>query len=261
MNLYEKVDKRVSVRSYSEEMPPIELIESCLKVKPLNADVELNIKVLEKAKVYPILRGLIGNYGKVEAPFYIVVQGKDNDDARYEAGFRLEQAILELLTKGIGTCWIGGILNKKEMDKLCEGPEGFTTIVVIALGFPAVGKKHIFTLLTKGFGEKSPRKSLEQIGVNKGKISDYMSRIVEAGRQAPSGINKQPWYFKVSEDRIDVFLSSSLFNKVDGGIVLSHLFLAALEEGFEARIVENKENPPVNGLLPFKSLILGVRGQ
>lgn len=265
MDLYEKVDKRVSVRSYSEEMPSLELIESCLKWKPLNPKVELNIKVLEKARVYTILRGIVGNYGKVEAPSYLIIQGKDNEESKIEAGFRLEQAILELAEKDIGTCWIGGFFDRRGLDNLMEGSEGFTSLIIIALGYPAEGKQHIFSAITRGNSKKTPRKPLDQLGIKSDALDEKMLRVFDCGRKAPSAVNKQPWYFPFDKDRIDVFLTKGIISYknilFDGGIVLSHLYLAALEEGFDARIVDNKENPPVNGLVPFKSIELGIRSQ
>jgi len=79
------------------------------------------------------------------------------------------------------------------------------------------------------------RKALSEISSIKG-----AEELLEAARLAPSASNTQPWYFSGSEYCIIVsrklpnILKQALyskFNRVDIGIAMCHLWIAALHQG------------------------------
>jgi nitroreductase len=53
-------------------------------------------------------------------------------------GACIQNMILKAHSLGIGTCWLGEILNKKEMvNRLYSLPSSLELTAVIALGYPA----------------------------------------------------------------------------------------------------------------------------
>ena len=81
--------------------------------------------------------------------------------------------------------------------------------------------------------EDFDRKNLDEI-----KEGAYHHNLLEAARLAPSATNGQPWYFKAESDKIHVFQNKLNFlkkvfykkmNRIDMGISLCHLWLAAVE--------------------------------
>lgn len=85
--------------------------------------------------------------------------------------------------------------------------------------------------------------------------TDY-NELMKVARLAPSAINSQPWYFNVSDNVIHAYcLKSNMIramiyekvNKIDMGIAICHLWVAAKQCGKKAAFMVDKvaqSNPP-----------------
>ncbi len=228
MTQYEAIFQRSSVRRF--QMKPIDakvmeqLNYYIQSVSTLHPEASYRIAVVEADREAKTL--LKGRF-QVEAPYYLVFSAKEHPFAAKNAGFVMEQIVLYLVTKGIATCYLGD-------TKMPKGSDHYKTMIVIAFGRPAS------TL----YPVRSRRKALSELVCYKEEASLQIRRILEAGRQAPSALNRQPWRFAVYENHIHLFMKESpkLFERwrelqeIDMGIVMVHMALAAEEQWLNWRL-------------------------
>lgn len=82
--------------------------------------------------------------------------------------------------------------------------------------------------------------------------------VLEHARLAPSAHNAQPWRFIVDHDRIALALTRPML--IDGGIVMSHVTLAAgaVERGGEWELGLRDDRLAAECGLPEKALPIGT---
>lgn len=231
MNLYEGLYLRRSVRSYRMEPVEEELLHYLEKflehLEMLDLSQRVHFDLVANTKREERYGGLL----EVRAPYYLVVSAKPSPNYLVNAGFMLEQAMLYLLTKGLATCF----LQYRGMPLAFA--ENYEPVVMLAFGR---SDKNLYRE-----AQKAKRKSLKEVAVWKTAVSDEIKWIVNAGRLAPSFWNSQPWRFVVYENRIHLFCRKNPFvaakeqklRKVDAGIALANLYLAAEELWYRSEIV------------------------
>lgn len=243
MQLYKAIYARKSNRKYKNEALPADVLN---KVKATVASVErlcpktaMNVHVVEDGEsAQKILRGLVGEYGKVYAPHYLVVTSEVKDGYLENVGFTLENIILELTCMGIATCWIGGGLDKESLARFVNAPEGQQTVIIAAFGYPQE---------PDSLYRKSPddAKRLPLSKVLSGSVDETMEKILDAARMSPSAANKQPWRFLAEDDRVHLFIKKGnivtrrlwgRLSHVDAGIALSHIVIASKHYGKDIRL-------------------------
>jgi len=225
MYLYSPIFTRKSCRSY--DMTPLgtemfQQIETFISgVRPLLPNAEFTHKIAGPEEV----KGL----GIPKAPHYMLISGKDQPLRNTCAGFLFQHVELYLYSMGLATRWLGGVKGRQ------EDPDH---IIGFAFGKPmepAVRKPSDFQ-----------RKSVAEIA--KGADSRF-----EAVRLAPSGLNKQPWYFIVEGSAVHAYYQKSLgglfgmlyhLTDLDAGIALCHLEVASEHEGKSFRLNVDRKNPP-----------------
>ena len=86
------------------------------------------------------------------------------------------------------------------------------------------------------------RIELKKLVTIRGAFGKVQRKLLEAARLAPSAMNRQPWRFVSSEDRIHLFVKnrgnwdirpSRIFNLFDAGVALSHMLVTAEEQWFD----------------------------
>lgn len=162
----------------------------------------------------------------VDAPYYLVLFAKKHPWAYMNAGFVMEQIVLYLTARGLGTCYLGGVIYSGKDETPASG-DAFTEVIAAAFGYPAETEQ----------GSTRGRKSLSQICTMRGGCPGNMKKILEAARMAPSAGNRQPWRFIVYPNKVHIYMKNRVFQtkhgrmleEVDMGIVMSHLALAAEE--------------------------------
>lgn len=219
--LYQTIFKRKSVRKF-EDAPLDEATMSSIRsfistLRPMFPDIRTELKFMTSDEV----RGMF----KVNAPHYLGIFSEEKGSFAANAGFLLQQVDLFLSDKGIGCCWQGG---PKPTKKVRSG-EGLEYVMMIAFGRPT---------------EPVHRNSVTEF--KRGPIADITDvegadAILEAARLAPSGMNNQSWYFTGGNGLIHAHSAKSLvtdsMNRVNVGIALCHMWLAAAHEGKKVEFV------------------------
>lgn len=236
MNLYEAIGVRHSVRKYSDREVPERLREQILafagKASPLNDRIAVEFEFLDNRKGKAEVRGL----WKVEAPWYLALYSEAAEGFERNGGYLMEQAVLYMTTKGLGTCYLGGASVRKKRS------DGKRLVMLLAFGYPE-GKLCRESSLAK-------RLPLSELCVFKEEAGETIKTVLKAARLAPSAFNSQPWRFIVYTDRIYVFSRKEpgLLKGLKGlaapagsgtdfsvGIMLSHIMLAAEELWLELK--------------------------
>lgn len=235
-NLYEAIFKRKSIRKFDltplEENILTEISVYMSALKPLYTNIKTEIKLISQNEVKSMMA--------IKAPHYIVISAERKEGYLTNAGFMLQQMDLFLSANDVGSCWCGMAKPTKEVLAASE----LEFVIVLAIG------KAVEPLYREGISAFK-RKPITQIT----NIIDMDQILIPAGL-APSGVNKQPWFFTGNPDVVHVYCVKSniiqaliyeRMNKIDIGIAICHLWIAA--EHFEKKVeaLWNKEassNPP-----------------
>lgn len=219
-DLYNTIFKRKSIRKYRKE--PLEssklmdLQKFMEKLAPLYGDIKTEIAILPEKDIKLLL--------PIRSPHYIAIYSETKNGYLQNAGFMLQQVDLYLSANGMGACWLGLGLPQKES----ASRNGLEFVITMAFGY---ADEPLHRQSTTEF----KRKSLPEIS-----SADGAEELLEAVRLAPSASNTQPWYFSGSADRIIIsrrlpnILKEALyskFNRIDIGIAMYHLWIAALHQG------------------------------
>ncbi len=241
MDRYQAIYRRRSVRNYShEELTKSEMKQIKRSIKNRielysNIDTEvdiLGIDVLENA-----IKGIVLNYNKIEAPYYLVVGSETKEGYLRNIGYSIEPLVLDLTRTNLGGCWMGAGFDVDEVKRAAGFTEDMKPVVLIAFGYPADGSSP-----HRNNREEAKRKGLSELLIHqRGEINGTWRNILDAARMAPSAVNSQPWRFDLQDDTLHVFKSDDLgilknalrkfgpldeLNYVDMGIALSHIKIA-----------------------------------
>ena len=230
MNLYEAIGVRHSVRKYSDKEVTEKLREQILAfarpASPLNDRIQVDFEIIDNRDKKAPMKGV----WKVEAPWYFVLYSEPEEGYGRNGGYLMEQIVLYMTVKGLGTCYLGGSTVKRKRS------DGKRQVMVVAFGYPE-GKLFRESSLAK-------RLPLNELCVFKEEAGETMKTVLKAARLAPSAFNSQPWRFIVYTDRIYVFAkkdsgvlqgfrslvpAAGLMRDFSVGVMLSHIMLAAEE--------------------------------
>jgi nitroreductase len=223
--LYQAMFSRKSVRKFDLSGLDAATMEGIAKftssMRPLFPDISTDLRFLGPDDV----KGMF----KVDAPHYLAIYSKKMAGFEANAGFLLQQADLHLSSIGLGSCWQGGPRPIRGMRRSSE----LDFVIMLAFGWP---KEPVHRDIS-GF----KRRPLSQIT----DMTDHYD-LLEAARIAPSGMNNQSWYFTGGDGAIHAHAARSAvtdgMNRINVGIALSHLWLAAEHEGERATFsVEDEE--------------------
>lgn len=253
MNLYQMIFKRRSIRKYNKEEIPEKLLQDITsfseRITPLCPEI------LTKLEIKNNLNGAISFKGlkKGEAPYYLVFYSEDKIGYEMNAGYILEQLLLYMIGKGLGSCYQG------TAKLAAPAPDQMKQVLLVSFGYP------------KGLLYRDPstakRMALKELCVFKEEVGEPMKNILKAVRLAPSALNTQPWRFIVYHDRIYVFACREFFpsaslqtmRDVSIGIMLAHLSVAAEEMWMNLKFEEEEQirkKPYKSGAYVITALIL-----
>jgi nitroreductase len=228
-DFYKAIFTRKSIRKYTSEPLESETLQSVKmfidQLAPLYAGIKTEIVILSANEVKTLF--------PMNAPHYIAFYSETSDGYLQNAGFMLQQMDLFFSANGIGSCWLGLSSPKKESARR----NCLEFIIAMAFGNAAE------PLCRTSISEFN-RKSMSEISSVSG-----ADELLEAARVSPSASNTQPWYFSGSDGtivisrRIPNGLKAMLYkkyNRIDMGIALCHLQIAALHFGKTIKI--DREN-------------------
>jgi len=240
---YQAIGVRRSRRRYDPVPPDSRILERirqlCANFRPF-PEVRA---VLVSQRPDEVLKGLVGPYGKIQnAPAFLVFIGRRDDPAVQEKiGYLGEGMVLEAVSLGLATCWVGLSFRPEAAASL--GGAGGEEIVpaVAALGFQATSWTAGERLLT-GFGLAHRRKPLPGMvgGLPAEDWPEWVKEGLAAARLAPSAVNRQPWRFRVEADAVTVSVDNlndtyHISKRLDCGIAMLHLELGARKAGRTGR--------------------------
>ena len=215
-DLYDMIFKRKSFHLFrnignehltEEELKDIE--KQFSKLKPLNEDIKVKIKIIKKES---ILRG---------QEYCILFYSEKKDNYLQNIGYLGEQLDLYLVSKNIGTLWFG--IGRPD-EKVLDGLDYVIMIAIAKVDSEDKFRKDMY---------KSKRKELSEIW-----NGDNYLDIANIVRFAPSACNTQPWKVESSENEIKVYRYRKegkrgimpkdmviYYNQIDIGIFLCFLEL------------------------------------
>lgn len=232
MNLYDAIFVRKSTRNFLMEEVDSKLLDNLIHftkhVSYLEEEYQVSFKIVKNVNGgNEAVSGML-----VKAPYYLLIASQEKEGHLYNAGYVLEQIVLYLTTKGLGTCILG--LTKQKRNHIVEME--YPVAAILAFGKT---KESIYR-----DQKKAKRMSEEQLCSVKSDLPGSIRGILKAARLAPSSMNNQPWRFVVYENRLHVFAHKDLLvsrllrdtRSIDIGIVLAHIMLTCEELWLDAVI-------------------------
>lgn len=227
MTLLEAIEARHSVRKYTDEPIPEEILAIIRnRIDEINKEAGLHIQlVTDEPKAFS---GLIcyGTFSGVTD--YFVMAGRKGEDLDEKIGYYGEQLVLLAQTLGLNTCWSGVSYSRIPGTYVLEDDEKIA--LYIALGYGQ----------TQGKAHKV--KSAKDISNASDLTPKWFNRGVEAALLAPTAVNQQKFYIEFlgfrDYSRVPKVTARPLFSmvgysKIDLGIVKCHFELGAGKENFE----------------------------
>jgi len=197
-----------------------------------------------------------GSYGMIKGVrFYLSALVRKDEPRRWEtAGFALETAVLFATSLGLGSCWIGGIFDRRNFGRALGMGEDELLPAVVALGWPAdrrTLRDRLVRWSARGNLRKSPG-ALFFAGDWRTPLAydqaPQWGSVLESVRLAPSASNKQPWRIIRLGDGFHFYLARNQaygslmpfvdLQRIDMGIAMCHFQLAAAEAGLKGGWVD-----------------------
>jgi nitroreductase len=208
-----------------------------------------------------------GSYGMIKgARFYLAVLVPRSEPRRWEdAGYAMETAVLRAADLGLGSCWIGGVFDRRRFGRALGIGDGEQLPAVVALGLPAE-RRTLRDRLVRWSAGGDRRKPASELffagGWGTALVADGAgdwAEALECLRLAPSASNKQPWrlvrqgnsfHFFLSRDKAySAMMPLADLQRIDMGIAMCHFQAAAMESGLDGewRVLEPRiEGTPAN---------------
>jgi nitroreductase len=146
-DILDTIKKRRSVRKYSKELPTDADIERILEAgrwapSGLNNQPWRFLIVKDKTAIEGLSR--FTKYGDVLRAAAVVIgvfmdlkSSYNRDKDLMAIGACIQNMCLQAYSMGLGTCWLGEILNRKEeVRKYLHLDEGLELMAVVTLGYP-----------------------------------------------------------------------------------------------------------------------------
>ncbi|KUO72396.1 MAG: hypothetical protein APF77_06110 [Clostridia bacterium BRH_c25] len=264
MELYDAIIYRKSTRKYSPESLGDELLQAVRGIvdtpERLYNNIGMKIHLLEGSpEIHALLPGIIGGYGKVIAPYYLVVTSEEKEGYLQNIGYTLQGIVLRLTALNLATCWLGSKIENNLLKNIIDIPEGQLPQLMIAFGHPVQGKTPF-----RRNSSDAKRKNLSEI--TSGTMDITWSRIVSAISLSPSAINTQPWRFVFDNGKVHVYSAKTgnpilrhflgSLNLVSVGIALCHAMIASRH--FSRNIRFTKESSAIVREYEYVTTIIEV---
>ncbi len=210
MELLEAIDQRHSVRSYTDQKIPSDIVIA-LKDEIGNCNQEGNLRIQLVTDNPDGFAGFLAHYGKfVNVKNYIALVGTKSDDLDTRCGYYGERLVLKAKTLGLDSCWVALTFSKSGVKKAISIEKDEKLVCVIALGY---GLDH-------GFAHKS--KPMLQVIKSDQEKPDWFLRGVEAALKAPTAMNQQKFCFELKGEKVTPFALKGYYSNIDLGIVTYH---------------------------------------
>lgn len=252
----ELVRERRSCRSFAASAPELRLLAvletfAAGVAPPFGGRPRFGVIDNEKVRAESLFSA--GSYGMIKgARFYLAVLVRRSEPRRWEdAGFAMEAAVLRATDLGLGSCWIGGVFDRRRFGRSLGIQADEQLPAVIAVGLPA-GQRTLRDRLVRWSAGGDRRKPASELFFAGGWDSvltpdgaGSWAEALESLRLGPSTSNKQPWrlvrlgnafHFFLSRDKAySAMMPLADLQRIDMGIAMCHFELAALERGLTGK--------------------------
>lgn len=215
MNLEEAIEKRHSVRQYTDKKIEVKVKDELnLFIEECNSESGLKIQLIlnEEAAFEKGIFAKMGSFKNVKN--YIAIVGDKSKDLDETIGYYGEKIVLKATQLGLNTCWVALTYNKKEVAAKIESSEKL--YIVIAIGYGVSD------------GNSHKVKALEKLYDAEIEIPDWFINGVKSAQLAPTALNQQKFKFKLLKNNIvQAKTSWGTNNKIDLGIAKYHFEIGA----------------------------------
>lgn len=216
MTINEAIQKRHSVRRYTDQRVEDVLAALQAEVSECNSESGLNIRLITDDP--DTFNGFLSKVNFSGAKNYIVLVGKESAGLEEKTGYYGERLVLKAQQLGLNTCW-AATFNKKKFAAEIGNDEKI--VIVISFGYG----------VTQGVPRKS--KPLESLCKVNGDMPDWFRSGMEAAMLAPTARNQQKFLFTLSGGTVKAESMSGSFSNIDLGIVKYHFEVGAGTENFK----------------------------
>lgn len=223
-------DKRISRRSYNNKEIENEKINAITNlINNINSENSLNIQFIKDGK--NSISGFKASYGMISGAksFIALVSDKNIEDYKTKLGYFGEMIVLEAVSLGLSTCWIGGTYNRSECKSIINLNDNEDLVCIISIGYSdldlSIKEKVVKTLNKK---EKTINEMLISRHDNP---PNWVLNGVKYALGAPSAVNKKPIIYEYTDDKIEAIISKPNhgYEETDLGISMLHFQLGAVE--------------------------------
>lgn len=219
MDLLQAALARHSVRSYTDEVVPEEIVSALrAEADACNAEGGLNIQIVtNEPKAFS---NFLAHYGKFSGVAnYIALVGAKSDGLQEKVGYYGERLVLTAQSLGLNTCWVAATYSKSKCGATVG--RGEKLVCVIAFGYGKTqGKPHV-------------SKPVDKLFKHDGEAADWFKKGMQYALLAPTAMNQQKFLISVSGNKVSARAKSGFYTELDLGIVKFHFELGAGKENFE----------------------------
>ena len=245
------VRKRYSCRTFqSESLSPEDqkfLTRICSTLTTDSGMAGIRFHLVRHAQLRDRRMFMTGTYGMLrntDAYLVGVLRSREREDW-LRLGFAMEAAVLAATTRGIGSCWVGGVFDRRTFSGLVNLDPSESVPAVIALGYPAE-RASLRDKVVRWSARGATRFPFEKLFFHNqwdGRLDPAthprLTPLLENVRWAPSASNRQPWRIVVSHDSLSLYLVRTPgysrlipdvdLQAIDMGIAICHLEGSARE--------------------------------
>lgn len=255
MNIIDNIKKRKSCRTYTGEPLSVELvakIEGFISALQPAFGEKVAIRMINAKQPSGAVK--LGTYGVIKnATNFLILTRENGKMADVSAGYMFEEVVLYCTALGLGTCWLGGTINKGDFLKQIQIKENERMTIISPVGYPAEKRSLLDSFKRAGAGSDK-RKAFGDLffdqtfdtPLTEQRAGVYRTPL-EMVRLAPSASNKQPWRVIMQGNIFHFYQKPGMFAENDLGIALCHFERACMELGIKGRFAQEKEFLHKNG--------------
>ncbi len=219
MTIKEAIYQRHTVRRFKPEPIPAELVEKLNeRIEKINAENSLALKLVTGNS-----DGIMG-YAKILTASgvnnYLILAGADCKELDEKLGYFGADLCLYAQTLGLNTWWIGGMVNKKGVDRNLNN-DSVRVNGVIGIGYGVTQ------------GSLHRMKTAEKISRYEGESPQWFKDGIDALLHAPTAINRMAYKVVGKGNKVSISYAPGPLSNVDLGIGKYHFELGAGKENFE----------------------------
>lgn len=219
MNIIEAMEKRHTVRKYTDQKISKEILETIKnRIYELNKEYGLSMKLITENT--DAFGGFVKLFMTKGVRNYLILAGNEVNDLDERLGYCGIDMALQSQQLGLNSWWVGTTYNKEKVKKMLQASSREKAVSIIALGYGASnGKLH-----------KS--KNAEEVSEYKGTAPEWFAKGVQAALLAPTAMNKQGFVLMGDGNKVAITCDNGIYTNIDKGIVKYCFEIGAGKDNF-----------------------------